>query len=331
MKRKVLLRADGNAQIGMGHFTRTLALADMLKEEFDCIFYTQNPSEHQIRDMEAVCKAWYSLPNDNSHYNKFIEVLDGNEIVVLDNYYFDSEYQKSIKKVGSKLVCIDDTHDKIFFADLVINHAPVNRKNYKTALYTRLLVGLEYSLLRSEFLKSDKRRSKKQFSSVLICFGGSDFNNLTVKTLNNVITVNTIKKINIVIGEKYLHVENLNEIVNNHEHITLYQNVNASKMVDIMYDSDFAIIPGSTILLEAFSQNLPAITGYFAQNQIELATQMCEQNSNYLLLGDFQSVEVKHDHIKLLSEKINYECPMISNSAESLLKVFTELSTEFDN
>ena len=54
--------------------------------------------------MERVCEFWFPLPKDDSHFTIFLEVLKGNEIVVLDNYFFDSSYQQSIKDIGCKLV-----------------------------------------------------------------------------------------------------------------------------------------------------------------------------------------------------------------------------------
>ena len=36
---KIYFRADASATIGYGHFIRTLALADMLKDDFDCTFF----------------------------------------------------------------------------------------------------------------------------------------------------------------------------------------------------------------------------------------------------------------------------------------------------
>lgn len=38
---KIYFRADAGAEIGYGHFIRTLALADMLKDDFSCVFVTQ--------------------------------------------------------------------------------------------------------------------------------------------------------------------------------------------------------------------------------------------------------------------------------------------------
>ncbi|MDR1895166.1 MAG: UDP-2,4-diacetamido-2,4,6-trideoxy-beta-L-altropyranose hydrolase, partial [Prevotellaceae bacterium] len=38
MKRKIIFRADAGLNIGYGHFIRSLALADMLKNDFDILF-----------------------------------------------------------------------------------------------------------------------------------------------------------------------------------------------------------------------------------------------------------------------------------------------------
>ena len=38
MKQRVYFRADGHAKMGLGHVIRSLALAEMLKEDFDCYF-----------------------------------------------------------------------------------------------------------------------------------------------------------------------------------------------------------------------------------------------------------------------------------------------------
>lgn len=120
-KRKIFFRADAGAQIGYGHFIRTLALADMLRDDFDCTFYTQSPSTYQQREADKVCPL-VSLPSDDSKFERFLEYLIGDEIVVLDNYFYTSDYQKQIKDKGCKLVHIDDIHDRHFYADLIINH-----------------------------------------------------------------------------------------------------------------------------------------------------------------------------------------------------------------
>lgn len=53
---KIYFRADAGAEIGYGHFIRSLALAYMLKDDFDCTFFTVEPTPYQIGEMEKVCK-----------------------------------------------------------------------------------------------------------------------------------------------------------------------------------------------------------------------------------------------------------------------------------
>ena len=102
--KKIIFRADGNSSIGMGHFIRTLALAEMLNEHYYCIYPTRKPTDYQIAEIEKVCHGRIDLPEDDSHLNVFLNHLKGDEIVVLNNYYYTTAYQKAIKDKGCKLV-----------------------------------------------------------------------------------------------------------------------------------------------------------------------------------------------------------------------------------
>ena len=123
----------------------------MLKDDFDCVFYTQAPTKYQKREMEAVCP-FRELPADDSRFELFLEILQGNEMVVLDNYFYTTDYQREIKARGCKLVCIDDMHDKHYVADAVINHAPgTHETQFSKEDYTKLYLGPEFLLMRKEF------------------------------------------------------------------------------------------------------------------------------------------------------------------------------------
>ena len=74
MKRKIFFRADAGQEIGYGHFIRTLALADMLRDDFDCTFFTREPSEYQKKEMSEVCR-YVPLPSDDSRFGMFLEYL----------------------------------------------------------------------------------------------------------------------------------------------------------------------------------------------------------------------------------------------------------------
>ena len=78
---KIYLRADASAAIGYGHFIRTLALADMLKDDFDCTFFTCHPTPYQVSEMEKVCP--FIPLQEESHYDEFLSLLQGDEISLL--------------------------------------------------------------------------------------------------------------------------------------------------------------------------------------------------------------------------------------------------------
>ena len=140
-KRIVCLRADAGPEIGFGHFTRSLALAEMLKDDFDCVFFTVDPSEYQRREVERVCRLHPLLPA--SHLEDFQSCLQGDEIVVLDNYFFTTEYQKAIKSKGCRLVCIDDLHDKHYVADAVVSYTVCPEDPQPGAFCYKMLVNAE--------------------------------------------------------------------------------------------------------------------------------------------------------------------------------------------
>lgn len=332
----IIFRADAGPKIGLGHFTRSLALAGMLNEHFHCIFATIQPTEYQISEIEKICHGRIDLSEDNSHFEQFLNHLKGDEIVVLDNYYFTTEYQKKIKAKGCKLVCIDDMHDKHYVADIVINHVPIKKELFSTNAYTQLLIGFDYALLRSEFFREQsKREAPLKLKNAILCIGGADFNNLTSKFLDDLVVIKQIETINIIVGNAYQHYQNLMNKVNDYSEkkmIKLFKDLNADELINIMVASDFAIIPCSTILLETISQKLPVLTGYYIDNQLEFSNHLKNQYKNILVLGNLNTTRIRKDHIKYLEKNIEQPySPLIDrNIKERFTSLFFSLANEFD-
>ncbi|HYJ62839.1 MAG TPA: UDP-2,4-diacetamido-2,4,6-trideoxy-beta-L-altropyranose hydrolase, partial [Parafilimonas sp.] len=256
-KQKVVLRADGNNKIGLGHITRCCALADMLNDNFEIYFYTRAESEIIVEDIKKYCVEVFEL-NDNISYDEesyeWVSVLNGNEIVVLDGYNFNTNYQQKIKEKGCRLVCIDDTHAYHFVADVIINHAPgINVKEYSTQPYTQLYLGTDYVLLKKIFLEeAAKPYQPKNLneSSILICLGGADPDNITKEVLEKTMHLFRDKKIIVVVGAAYIHLQELNKIVEPNQQVVLHINIKPGDMLALMRQSHIAITSASTIALE---------------------------------------------------------------------------------
>lgn len=265
MKKKVYFRADAGQSIGYGHFIRSLALADMLKDDFDCTFFTQTPTEYQKQEAEKVCPL-VALPADDTKFGLFLDQLMGDEIVVLDNYFFTSEYQLQIKQKGCKLVCIDDMHDKHFYADVVVNHGFANSIDYDIESYCRLCIGNNWSLIREPFLNAwkDKNYTKCHshgISEVAVCFGGSDSLGLTDVAIELLTNILQIKKINVIVGNHYQIKKEYPSIVN------FYQNVSAQEVASIFLSSDLAVVSLSSVCIEAMACGTLVAAGWYVENQ----------------------------------------------------------------
>ncbi|MDR2145849.1 MAG: UDP-2,4-diacetamido-2,4,6-trideoxy-beta-L-altropyranose hydrolase [Tannerella sp.] len=253
IKQKVFFRADGNSEIGLGHVIRSLALAEMLKEDFDRVFATRFLTDYINTEARKVCNDIIKLPESDEHFDAFLSCLSGNEIVVLDNYFFDTDYQKAIKNKGCKLVCIDDIHDKHFVADVVINHAGgVRKESYIAAPYTYLFLGTDYALLRPEFLK---REEKNDTFSLLICLGGADKENATLQILRLLEDKQFPHQCYVVVGDAFQYQQDLINFQQTSKlNIEILKNLSAQKMADIMSQCRYAICPPSTVSCEYLSK-----------------------------------------------------------------------------
>ncbi len=330
-KKKIIFRADGNSEIGLGHVTRSLALAEMLSQDFNCIFAIQQPTTNQQKEILSICSGIIALSAGDAHFQQFLALLEGNEIVVLDNYFYSTAYQKEIKSKGCKLVCIDDFCDKHFVADAVICHGPMAKvSDYSCENYTKLYLGLHYALLRKPFREQVKEPAKHTLlKTAFVCFGGSDSFNLTQQTVE-ILLLNNISNVNVIVGDAYLHLAALNELSKNCN-IRIYHSVNAPTMLSLMTDSDFAIAPASSVLLELFTVGMPVITGYYAENQKEGSIAICDlglafNTGNFLL--DYKSNLTKHISELLAgngSEMGRQQKSSISDSRLSYFEIFKNL------
>ena len=180
MKRKVKIRVDANSQIGLGHLIRCIALAHMLRDDYEISFHSAGPVE-STRDLVPACGFRLIAMTGEDDYLSFVEEGD---IVILDGYGFDDVYQKKVKDRGTFLICIDDIPNRHFVADMVINHAPgINKEDYSCESYTQLCLGPEYAMLRPEFLAGAE--PSKNRSDLLLCIGGADPLNLNERILES--------------------------------------------------------------------------------------------------------------------------------------------------
>ena len=331
MKQKVYFRADADQSIGYGHFIRTLALADMLKDDFDCVFYTQTPNDYQKKELAVVCP-YVSLPSDDTKFDTFLDALNGDEIVVLDNYFYTGEYESRIREKGCKVVLIDNLHQRHSFADAVLGFLMgLKEEDYSVEPYTRLHLGTDYTLLRRPFLdRLNKKHSPiedKDNLKIVISFGGSDQHCVAVAIANLLANTENVRLIT-VIGNKSQGLLQSDKIV-------FRSGLSAQEMCDVFVSHDLAILPASTTMLEALACGIKIVGGYFVDNQLDNYHQYVKSNA-IIGCGDllFEENRIK---VKKLIESGEWQNSNTSNLIvptnlkDNILSIFCSLDRAMSN
>ena len=260
--RKLFFRADADKSIGFGHFSRSLALADMMKDRFDCVFFTQTPTDYQRAEIEKVCKL-VDLPSDNSKFDLFLDYLTGEEIVFLDNYFFTSDYQLRIKKKGNKLICLG-TNDRHYYCDVLINYAETDPGIFSVEPYTKVKLGMDWVILRKPFRNVSITREKRDLHRIVICFGGTDQFGLTEKTVEVIKSLENPYSISLIAADGFGK-DRLDNFAK--EGVDCHINASADDIVDLFKRSDCLISSASTITHEGLACQLPVMCGYYVENQ----------------------------------------------------------------
>ena len=276
-KKKIFFRADASDTIGYGHFTRSLALAEMLKRDFDCTFITQEPTENQKLQIEAVCKL-VVLPANDCKFSMFLEMLKGDEIVFLDNYFFTSDYQQAIKEKGCKLICLG-TNDRHYYCDVLFNFAESDSSIFTVEPYTKIKLGLDWAILRKPFREVHSIRPTQPQNRVAICYGGTDQFQLTEATVQAIRTMHKPLDIKLIATERF-GLERIGKLRENGVECLI--NATAEQMIEVFNQCDYLISSASTIAHEGLACQIPVICGYYVENQRSMYDYLIE---NHLVIG----------------------------------------------
>jgi UDP-2,4-diacetamido-2,4,6-trideoxy-beta-L-altropyranose hydrolase len=332
LKKKVYFRADGNSRVGLGHVIRSLALAEVLKEDFHTVFIIINPSADIKDRILKVCHDLHKLPAFDAMEEEASAVknlISPEEILVLDGYAFDADYQRILKERKIKLVCIDDQLLNPFLADAIINHTSgISSDQYQAEYYTRFYLGVQYALLRKSFSEAAQQyESVTSLDSVFINFGGADPENHTCKALQEVIKNPCIKTVHVVTGSAYLYAEQLGKLIENinRVQVSVFSAVDESKMLWLMKQSSIAICAASTIAYEYCCVGGGLFIIKTAENQKYLYDFLIK---NHLALDFelFSRVKIDADYARqMASDQKKY---FTGKSGRNLRAIFNQLRIE---
>jgi UDP-2,4-diacetamido-2,4,6-trideoxy-beta-L-altropyranose hydrolase len=284
----IIIRADASTQIGTGHVMRCLALAQTFQEQGgQAIFVLANESSALesrlfLEGMKVLYLSVEAASNEDAQQTVDFAQQFAAQWLIVDGYHFGADYQKAIKDFGINLLFIDDYgHADHYYANLVLNqNISANQDPYiRREPYTRLLLGLKYTLLRREFWqwRDWSRVIQPIASKILVTLGGSDPDNVTLKVVQALQLLNNDLEVIVVIGGSNPNYAVLQrEITDSKVTISLQRNVN--NMPELMAWADIAIAAGGSTSWELAFMGLPSIVITLADNQIAIATELAARN-----------------------------------------------------
>lgn len=209
MSGRVILRVEGHRAIGLGHFSRCLALAEMLQGEWALTFAMQQADEFVLSQIGGLGAAFLQLPD--AHALTLAAQLQPGDIVFLDGYGFTPQEESSLREAGARVVTVDDFHHRPFEADVVINYCGgLDAASFHRAAHTRLCTGPEFLILRKEFLdKAAQPQKRRSGGKVFVTTGGSDPHNLGGAFLQTLSALSDVSEIHFLTSGMNLHLPGL--------------------------------------------------------------------------------------------------------------------------
>lgn len=273
----LIIRADGNAEIGIGHIMRCLTIAEEYHQicpgqvQFVCASgksaeivrrhgFEAVSLETDYRDMEAELPLWENL--------KF-GLTGANCSILVDSYQVTDPYLSALRKYGTVWL-MDDMQQRAWPVDGVINYNMFADSNIYKELYSgmencRLCIGSRYTPVRKQFLNRGYRIAD-EVTDILITTGGGDRDNIAGAILEAIYEEkNTKIHYHLVTGVFNPYFEELKSLEKTCCGIHIYHDV--KDMAGLMEKCQLAITAGGTTIYELASIGVPFICFSYAENQ----------------------------------------------------------------
>lgn len=286
---KIVIRADGGKDIGLGHVMRTLVLANELRVNNEVIFICRNSLGEPLKYLAGIEKIKSEgfeiiLVSERNLIDdiKVVQETLNADVLITDSYDVDEEYFVELKRKFKFTGYIDDVNICKLDVDFIINQN-INATNleyeFKSIETTKLFLGPQYCLLREEFRNNNNYNIKDKVEDILITVGGMDNDSNTIKIIKEIQHLDC--NIHVVIGSAFddTIIKKIEIIEKEDKKIKSYKNAN---MALLMKQADIAISATGSTVYELAAMKVPTVGIIVAENQIEICNEM---NKKGLIIG----------------------------------------------
>lgn len=294
MEHKIIgIRADGNAQIGMGHLMRCMSIAAALKDKNYIVKFFTN-SEHSqnfIIDKGFFCQLINNKESMDQEIPEMISLLQEQHVqmLIIDSYRITDLYTVSLSKYV-KVFYLDDIATNLVPADGVINYNIYAESLPYKSHYGNdcvCILGSKYAPVKKEFFGL-QYQVREKVSDILVTMGGSDTLNIAGR-LGEVLLKQLPSDIciTIVCGKFSPHYQKVKALEVSDPRVQVLTDV--KDMWNVMCRSDLAISAAGSTMYELCTIGVPSICCYYVDNQKLIAESFAEKTS-MMNAGDFSKV-----------------------------------------
>ncbi len=285
---QLIIRADSSPSMGTGHVMRCMALAQWARVlGIPCTlmgrFYVPWVEQRLAQEGIECLLILGEIPKKENPLEllQSLEVVPQNSWIVLDGYHFTLECQKAVRAAGHKLLVIDDyAHLPEYSCDILLNqNIGAESIEYKGDIGRKCL-GLDYVLLRQEFVQARVQAEKRVFpetpQNILLTLGGGDFSShlkkiapyfsiseMTGRTLRVIAGAMQEDTIKTILKDCPVQIEILH---------------NVRDMPSLLLDTDLCISAGGSTCWELACLGVPFLTVEVAENQRGIVSFLAQKN-----------------------------------------------------
>jgi len=250
--RKVFFRinVDQGKHWGFGHFNRSSNLVEFfLKKKNFKVFLLLNDTKFTRKFFQKNTNKKLNIIYVKKKFSYDNIILNSKDIFIYDTLgKFKSNIFEKKRKIGFKIISLEDTTPTALNCDLVINSKVfLSKKNKKSK---KIFNNTKFMVLNS-YLKSYKKKTNQKIKNftILISSGGSDFKNILIKLYKIIINISFIK-ILIIVGPGVKTNNEIMKIRNNNKTKIITKKTNLLKYYQ---SADLVISAGGTMMFEAMA------------------------------------------------------------------------------
>lgn len=263
--RKLFIHCIGNQKSGLGHFSRCLALASILKKNESGIELTfVGCFELHALEKLKIAKIDYINVKEEVCFTTYIfqaVALTTEDFFLVDSYIASQDFYDQMTYRSFKWGVFDDFSTKDFSSsNLVINfRVNAGRLFDYSAKYCAL--GPKYMPVRLEFedirKKNENLKVLSGIKKVVICLGGSDLYNVSGQLLHTITQVFAEAEIYALLSDEREIVQLVEKYKNNKK---IYIESLKPDIENLLYDTDLIISGGGMLKYEAGYCAIPNAT-----------------------------------------------------------------------